>query len=290
MGESKNVLRLSLYALMMKVYKVILYFSFLSMLASGCSGQVKLKSEEQKQRELLLKNKIQKVGEYYTAVQLGVKQNEIIKQVRHFNEKGLAVKETVFNSEGKEDLVITYSYDANNNLILANALNKDSSILFRETSGYDKNNNREEFYHYLPDGTFKYKNIAAYDNKNRMTELSWYWPSGFRSKNIYTYDGFKKTSDVEFSENGNLTYEWKYKYDSNDNLIEATQYYSDNVINAKINYEYNFQNQLIKQTNYQGTSISSSISFTYDSRSLLIEKTEYSASGKINGIYRYSFE
>jgi hypothetical protein len=277
----------------MKIFRLPITLCFLgvfSILAQGCHGQNKVKTEEQRKRELILKNNIKKINEYQTSVLLGIKQEERLSETKLFNEKGYLERDLTFNSEGQIDLIVTYTYDANENLILQKAVKKDSSLMFRETTSYDSNNNRKDHYHYLADGTFKYRNVAFYDGKNRMTELSWYWPSGFRSKNVYTYNGDSKISDIEYSETGEKTYEWKYRYDSNYNLIEAIQYYPLNNLAQKEIYDYDAQNQLIKQTTFQNGSLSKVLTFSYDSGNLLISKTELNSSGKISSISRYSYE
>jgi hypothetical protein len=275
----------------MKMLKIVfaLTVTIPSFFVSGCCGESKVKTEEAKQREVFLKNKIKKITEYETSVLLGVKQEEKITEVQFLNAKGLPNKKTSFRNGGP-DLSISYRYDTNDNLTLENGVNNDNSLAFKETTSYDPYNNPIEHYHYLADGTFKYKSISAYDTKHRRTELAWYWPTGFRSKNVYTYDGAKKITDTEYLEDHTKTYEWKYKYDSQNNLTEAVQYYPDDTVVFKIIYEYNPQSLLIKQTNFQGNTLSDSITFSYDSRNLPISKTEFTASGKISSVCRYSYE
>ncbi len=273
-----------------RLFIAICLFAGLSVFVGGCLGQDRVKSEEKKQQKLFRKNKIRKVSEYRTSVLLGIKQNEQLTDIKLYNGEGLLIKQLSYNSSGQADLTKTFTYDANDNLLLLTGVSKDSTLLFKETNTYDKKNNRIEHYHYLSDGTFKYKAIADYDSENKMIELRWYWPTGFRSKNVYAYDGFNKISDTEFSETGSKTYEWQYKYDEKNNLIEAAQYYPANILTTKITYEYNQQSLLIKQTNYQGDSVSGSIVFDYDARNLLITRTEYNPSGKTSAISRYSYE
>jgi hypothetical protein len=270
-----------------KLFSFIFFILFL-VLVSGCAP-VKTKSAEQKQKELIQRNRIRKITEYYSSVFLGIKQNETTSEIKYYNNKGLLTQEISFSSDGQADLTIIYNYDTHDNLILSMAINKDSLVIFKETTSYDSNNNRKEHYHFLPDGAYKYRNMASYDNKNRMAELAWYWPSGFRSKNVYAYNMFNKISDTEYSELGKTSYQWQYSYDANDNLIEAIQYYPGNILTRKITYEYN-NNKLVKQTNYQGESIEDLTTFDYNSQNLLSVKTEYSASGKITAVSRYSYD
>jgi hypothetical protein len=261
----------------------------LLVLFSACNGQ-RLKTEEEKERDIVLKNQIKSITEHRTNIYLGQKQQEQITQVKSFNKAGLKIHEVDFTSQGDTDLLFTYEYDSNNNLLLATAVNKSNQLMSKAVRTYDKNNNRKELYHYLPDGTYKYRTVSTYDKQGRITELSWYWTTGFKSKNVYAYEGLNKISDTEYSAEGNQAYQWKYKYDSRNNLVEAAQYYPGNILTQKITYEYNATDQLIKQSNYQNDHIEKYITFQYDSRGLLSTKTEYSSSGKPTAIFRYDYE
>jgi hypothetical protein len=271
---------------MLRKYPVVFIALFFF---SACNDKA-IKSDEKKEQAMVLKNKIKTITEYRSNVFLGVKQTEQLSEVKTYNGRGLKTREVAYTNDGAIDLIITYQYDTKDNLIAKVAVNNDNNLIFKDTRSYDAKNNRKELYHYLPDGTYKYKNIASYDDNYRMTELAWYWPTGFVSKNVYSYNGFNKISDTEYSANGKITYEWEFKYNPNDNLIEATQYYPGNILTRKITYEYNSQNQLVKQTTFTGESVENTFTCQYDSKNLLSQKTEYSSAGKIAAAFRYLYE
>ena len=267
--------------------QIIILISLLVYISS-CSISSTTKTEEQLEHEMALKYKIKSISEYQIDSQFGLKKKEL-NYFRLFDEKGLKQKEIAY-FEGSIENIITFEYDINSNLLNSNAIKTDSSFLFKIARNYYENNLRKELYFYLPNGTYKYRNFATYDNSGKMIELKYYWPDGLKAINNYVYEGDKKTEDTETAPDGKFRYKWIYKYDKNGNLVEAVQYYPNNIINAKITYEYNSDNLLTKQINYSGESISIIYSFTYNDKKLLSSKTETTSSGMIAAKFGYEYE
>ena len=256
-------------------------------LLSSCSHH--LKTDEETDRELMLRNQVKSMTEFITTVYVGIEKNEFISKEILFDRNGLKRKIINHGSDGSIESTVTCDYDKNNNLVLTKGINSDSTS-FKEIRNYDKNNNRIDLYHYLPDGTYKYRNVASYDTEGRMTELDWYWPTGLKAKRFYYYDGTIKTEETEYSLEGALVYKWKYKYDSNHNLTEAVQYKPDNMILSRILYAYGNDNQLIKKIFYSGESIQNSQTYEYDKNGLLSVKNDFNPFGKVTAKYRYQYE
>jgi hypothetical protein len=273
----------------LKLTPAIAYLLLLNSVFS-CSRSKNIKTPEEKERAMIVKNKIKTITEYRTSVFLGVNQKEQFSRVRHFNNSGFIIGETDYKPDGNIDCMVSYEYDKKGNLITTTAINPDSSLLFRETKRYDDHNNRKELYFFLPDGSYKYRNIASYNGTGRMAELAWYWPEGFKSKNKYEYEGGKKISDTEYDAKGNLTYKWIYRYDSAEHLIDAIQYDSSGTVNRKICYEFNKKKQTVKEKCYVGEYLQNSNSFLYDERGLLLSKTLFSSSGRITAVFRYQYD
>src|SRR5689334_16062707 len=103
--HSQNILR-----------KLSTVFAFLFLLIA-CSD--KTKSDEEKERQIVLKNKIKTITEYRTNVFLGVKQTEQLSEVKTFNSRGLKIHEVDYTNDGTTDLIITFQYDKRDNLIEA---------------------------------------------------------------------------------------------------------------------------------------------------------------------------
>jgi hypothetical protein len=269
------------------------YFAALFCLLVFCRvacNEKPMKTDEEKNREIILANHIATITEYRTNINAGIEEREQAVQVSSYNEKGLKTKEVNYAGDGIIDFVYLYEYDADDRLATITGADKDNRLTSTVKQSYDKNHRLHELYYYLPGGTYKYRNIRTYDAKGRLKELAWYWMTGFKSKNVYDWDGVKKVSDTEYSSIGAKTYEWNYRYDGSGNMIEAVQYYPGNIRTKRTLYEYNRLNQMVKQTNYQGELLINSIAFRYDSRDMLISKTEYSSSGKPIGVTRYVFE
>lgn len=271
----------------MKIILYVLFFVFCTLFVN-CSDINK--TVEEKERDLIVKCKIKSITEYMTVIHLGIEEDEIVSREKNFNEKGLIIKEKNFSSKGNVECINFYEYDNNDNLILKTGLNEDSSLLFKEARTFDVKNNRKELYFYLPDGTYKYRNIAVYDDEGRMIKLDWYWPTGFKARNLYKYDDFKKIEDVEYDPEGKFLYKWVYSYNEKGNLIGAVQYYPNSFLNCKIIYEYNIFNMLSKQINYFRESVQGVTTFNYDKNNLLKVKTEYSSTGRVTAKYRYKYE
>lgn len=259
------------------------------LIISSCSTDHATKTDEQLEHEMVLKHRIKNITDYKTDIQFGVEQKEQISHIRNFDENGWKQKETTY-SDGTITSSITFEYDKNGNLLTINAIEPDSSVLFKVTMNYYENNLRKEYYFYLPDGTYKYRNFATYDKSGKMTELKYYWPDGLKAINKYKYDGNKKTEDTEYAPDGKFRYKWIYNYDKNDNLIEAIQYYPGNKINGKIIYEYDLNNQLVKQTIYFEESVTNIFTFTYNEKKILSSKTTLTSFGRLSEKIRYAYE
>lgn len=261
----------------------------LSLIINSCSTDHSTKSEEQLEREMVVKYRIKSITDYKIDIDFGVEQKEQMIHVRNFDENGLKQKETTFTN-GFLTSSRTFEYDNNGNLLTVNAIEPDSSIMFKAVMNYYENNLRKEYYFYLPSGAYKYRNLATYDKEGKMTELQYFWPDGLKAVNKYKYEGDRKTEDTEYAPDGKFRYNWIYKYDKKDNLTEAVQYYPDNKLNGKIIYEYDQNNLLVKQTVYVEEFLSTIMGFTYNDKKLLSGKTETTPGGRLSAKYRYEYE
>lgn len=257
---------------------------------SSCHKTYHIKTEEEKQREITLKNKIKSITEYRTEYRLGISMAEVPGRLQNFDNNAFLIREVDYKSNGSVDCIITYEYDSAGNLTVLKAIDQDSAFIYRETRHYNTDRSRKELYFYLPDGTYKYRNIATYDNFGRMKELAWYWPEGFKSKNVYSWIEDLKTEDTEYGPNGKFRYQWKYIYDKNGNMIEAVQRYPGNAINSKTTWEYDNDNRLISKTDYIGEAVQRVVKYQYGSNNLLAKRTELSPTGRILVTYRYHYE
>lgn len=265
----------------------LVFWFLLVGLLSSCSHHIK--TDEETECELMQRNKVKSITEFTTPVNVGIEGKEFISKKTNFDNNGLKRKILSYDADGSIESTVTCNYDKNNNLILTQGVNSDNTS-FKETRSYDKNNNRIDLYHYLPDGTYKYKNTASYDDKGRMTELDWYWPTGLKAKRFYSYMGENKIEEKEYSPKGELYYLWEYKYDDDNNLIEAVQRKPDSTILSKITCIFGNDKQLLKKSFYSGETLQNSQTYEYDKNGLLIAKNDFNPFGKVIIKYRYQYE
>ncbi len=248
------------------------------------------KNDKQSEQELILSNKIKSVKEYVTTVHWEIKEKEHLHSIKLYNVKGLLTKETVFMDSGI-DYITTHEYDSNGNRILSVVNSPDGRLVSKYTRTYDENNNLKEFLHFESlHKSYMIGNTNDYDSKGRKIETDWFTPSRSIAIEKFKYDGMEMIEDADYDFHGQFQFKWIYKYDEAGNLIEAVQYYPDSLINSKITYEYNKDNEMVKQTNYLRGTIQDNTIYEYDKKHLLTAKTECSSPGKISAIYRYQYE
>ena len=257
-------------------------------LLPGCKP-INNNSEEKRDRMLMVKNKVKTMKEFTSAVYVGVEAKEYISMETTFDRNGLRRKIVRYATDGSIESTIACDFDKNNNVVLMNGVNADGAS-FREVTSYDKNGNRFEVYHYLPDGTYKFKNTSICDNNGRVIEVHWYGTEKLRAKVFYVYDGENKIEETEYSPKGELCYTWKYKYDANNNLVEAVQSKPDNAVMKKITYVFGNDNQLVKKISYSGEGIENSKTFECDKKGLLSSQSEFNRFGKVYAKRRYQYE
>jgi hypothetical protein len=238
---------------------------------------------------MMASNKVKTMTEFTSSVNVGVIEKEFISKVSSFDRNGLKRQIIVYGTEGNIESKVSFDYDKNNNLVLSIGKNSDSTF-FKETRSYDKNNNRIDLYHYLEDGTYKYKNTNGYDDKGKVIQQFWYWPTGLKEKRFYVYEGENITEETAFSPNGALAYSWKYKYDEDNNMIEAVQFNPGKKVLCKILYSYIGKDQLVKRAFFSGESLQNTETYEYDKNGLLSAKTIFNPYGKETMKYRYEYE
>lgn len=250
----------------------------------------KQKSEEEKERALMMKCHVSAVKETTVIFHLGIAENERLSYRHEFDKNGCKTKSIAYSETAMPERIMTREFDATGNLVCTIGLNPDSSLLYKEVRSYDETNNRKDLYFYLPDGTYKYRNSAVYDDKGKMTELKWYWPEGLKAINRYMYEGQNMLSNTEYGSEGELKYRWHYRYDRNNNLVEAMQLSPGGELNYKITRTYNAQNLLVKEENGNGDIPLKITAYEYNPQRLLTSKTEFSSGGRIAAIYNYRYE
>ena len=265
----------------------LVFLFLLPFLFSSCTHPQK--SDDEKQRDRLIRNKIKSITEYKTSFRPNVEENEQISHLKIFNVKGFVVKEISYDENGIAEHIFYNEYDKNDNLTCTTIKNPDSSLFGKEVRSYDEKNNLKEFISFLPDGTQKFRNTYLYDEDGKVIEMDVYWPTDLSAIHKYIYEGKKKLEDIEYSASKKFLGKWNYKYDARGNLLESVQSNADSSVSCKITYLYNRFSQLTSQLTYSGETLQSTLSFVYNNKYLLSAKTESSPSGKIIARFKYQY-
>ena len=261
----------------------ILLFSVCS-----CSRGVPPKSSEEKERERMEQNGIKTVTETKVLFFAGVRQPGMVTRISEYNRQGLLIKVTDYLPGGTPEFILSYSYNSGGQLTGYTAVDAAGEFLYKVTRDYNADHTLKELYFHLPGGTYKYRTMAAYDTWGRLSEYAWYWPSGFKARNVYSYHNWNKVSDKEYDPRGRLNYEWTYRYDKENNLLQATQVNAEGKITRKILNVFKGTN-LVQQTSYVEETIQKITKYAYDERELLTAMTEFSSGGKQEAIYTYQY-
>jgi hypothetical protein len=265
-----------------------IYIPIALLLLVSCS---KVNNSKRTESDIYSANKIKTKTEYISRINLGIEEKEHVKEIKEFNSKGLATKETIYKNDGSLQTITTFEYDPDNNLIKTRKVSKDSSFLVKYISSYDAKNHLTEQYCYeeSENGPFLYHKVFGYDGNGKLMTVNWYWPTGKRAVDKYIYEGNNAKEFTESNSYGDLLFKWTYKYDNRNNLIESIQYYDSVAINAKIVYVYNPNNEMVKQTKYNKTVVDYTAAYEYDDKGLLTAKTEFALSGKAMAKYKYKY-
>jgi hypothetical protein len=139
------------------------------------------------------------------------------KNIIVFNEKGIKIEESQYDSNDSLEHKYTYKYDDKGNEIEMNSFKSDGSLKFKNTYKYDDKYNKTEENSYASNGSLNYKNIYKYDDKGNEIE------------------------EDDFKSDGSLDYKFTYKYDYNKagNWLKETGFINDkpkNITVREINY------------------------------------------------------
>ncbi len=265
---------------------------FLCVMGLGCSDLESTNRNKKKtEHELILEYRIKSISEYQSLVHLDVPEKEKIHHVDQYDEKGNLQTATGYLNDGNVDFISTCTYDKDGNLLEKKSTKKGGFFISRDLKSYDTKNRRNQNLHFEdPTDPFLYGNINAFDTLGRLIESYIFWPTGAQAIQSYTFNGMMMVVNEQHAYNGGFQYRWAYKYDKNENQIEAIQYDQDSVVRARSLFAYDRNNQLIEKTDYLEGSVAYHARYTYDAKFLMSTKTEYSTFGRVSATYRYKYE
>lgn len=139
------------------------------------------------------------------------------KNIIVFDEKGIKIEESQYDSNDSLEHKYTYKYDDKGNEIEMNSFKSDGSLKFKNTYKYDDKGNKTEENSYASNGKLNYKNTYKYDAMGNETE------------------------EDDFKSDGTLDYAFTYKYDysKTGNWMKETEFVNDkpkNITAREISY------------------------------------------------------
>lgn len=135
---------------------------------------------------------------------------------------------------------------------------------------FDKNANVTYSEEYFKDGKLKHKETNKLDSKGNILEESVYDAAESRALKIY-----KKV----------------YKYDSEENKIEESEFDENGKLMKKTENTYNSSNEKVSETEYNSEGkINKKTSYTYDSKGLRATKTETDSNNQVISKRLYKYE
>lgn len=192
-----------------------------------------------------------------------------------YDSEGILTGKTINKHDSNDKLIETRKYYSNGNLSLKKTYNK-GNISERTDYAYDgwiisktifnfKGDILEE-YNYLPPDVEPIYNYS----RSVMINESEYKMYG-KTINKYDLDG-NLIETIRYLPNGEILYQYKYRYDINNKLIEE-------IFNKKIKYFYKYDNKgnMSECTHYENDKLVSKTTFTYkfNSKGTMIEKNEF---------------
>lgn len=177
-----------------------------------------------------------------------------------YNQNGIRLKSTGFNSNGDITSITEYKYDEQGKLKEEKNTSGDKISLITYT--YDNSGNLIE-HKKTVNGEVQVQNSWVYNDKGILTE--YYWSNG-RQKNVYDENG-NVISYIRIDENGIEIPENKLEYDESGRLIKVIVYNEDGSEYVSSIYSYDSNGNLISKMFYDvNGNLDESNEYEYDNR------------------------
>ncbi len=158
--------------------------------------------------------------------------------------------ETSFTGIKKNDRILVKYVLNKKNLALERTSWKNDTLIEKETAKYNNKDSLIEYIRYNQEGKKTEIKTWEYNSMNCLANYT------FLTENVYLqekhkYDNTKKrTTSLEFDINGNLKSTTTFKYDDKNRMIQKLTKHTTETSIDKTSFEYNLNNQLIKETRY----------------------------------------
>jgi len=208
----------------------------------------------------------------------------------YFNQKGILLRKSTFNSKGNLESKILFKYDENNNNIECIAYNSDGSLARKTLNKFDSENRLFESHEF--DAREKiiskktrydsggYRILTSYERKSR----------GLVKTLESVFDGHENNvANYYFSDEELESKEIK-QYEVNGNLFETIQFYP--LTNEQIitRFKYDRQNNIVEVIVLKNNLVTTKTISRYDSKNNLTETSSYGVMGTLEGHHKYLYE
>lgn len=209
------------------------------------------------QKYFLFNEKGQLIQERHINYLEGVVYSETINT---YNDKGLELERSTFNSKGELNFRYSYQYDEKGNK--TNEISYDSDNKIDNNKIFDEKGNKIEETYYDSKGKLESRTANKYDEKGNMIEKEYFELDKLmeREKYVYKYDSKGNKIEVEgslYDSEGELKDRMKNinKYDRKGNVIEEIRYDLSGDLNNKFTYKYDKNDNEIEFCNYNSNGV-----------------------------------
>lgn len=192
-----------------------------------------------------------------------------------FDKKGNVANNITLDKNGNQKMRMTIERNDNNKIVRRDHYSSNDTKTGYDEFILDKDGNSVEWRLGIVDGKGPFTRFElTYDANRCVTKMIEYAGARVMETTI-NCDG--NGNPIEFTLNG-FTYKYR-TYDSNGNITEEIQYISQDKLNQKFQYDYDEDNDLVKQISTFPDGGSNEDVFTYDQHKYPV-LGQYSSSGK----------
>jgi len=209
----------------------------------------------------------------------------------YFNQEGILLRKSTFNSKANLESKILFKYDVNNNNIACIAYHANGSLVSKTINKFDSENKLVESHEFDAREKIIRKKTARYDS------------AGYRIVTTYelTHRKLVKTLEGFFDKNENNIANYYFsddelqrneikQFDLSGNLLETIQYYPLTNEQVIIRYKYDQRNNEVESVVLKNHLVTTKTIFRYDERNNLTEKSCYGVQGTLEGQHKFVYE
>lgn len=244
-------------------------------------------------REKIAKNKIASVTQWtHKFVKDKVDSKGTISVVTNYDKSGNPVEVLNYKQDGSVSSRHEYKYDKQNRKVEYNQFQvpmggSQIKLTFKQTFSYDEKGNKKVELGY--DGKTQYRITYSYFDDGKQKEIVKYGVSNaIEEKWTFEHKG-NATTVMVYKPAGKLEKKIVRKYDDKGNLIDETNYSSQEKELGRTTFEFLTNGLMKAKSEYYGGALRASYSYVYDKESQLVEVYQTNPAGEkiLFSAYRY---